>query len=540
MKKYIASVLVLFVIATTTTSCDLDTYPTGSVGPTDIFATTESAQMAVRGISRLMVTWYGWQFHSGEGSIKQWHGDHPGNSMVRDMTGGWAGNFTQQWWSDPTTSWVHWPWNYYHRLIGEANNIIDNIDSAVGPQTERDHIRAQALTFRAYSFFMLSQIFSERWVDEAQARQARGLILRLTAHTPDDFPFSSLYDTYAQIYDDLKRAIDYFRSAGIARSGTHDININVAQGILARAALTRQDWALAAEMAAAARVGYPLMTNDELMLGFYRPTREWIWNSYGATAETIFWTAFHSQMGWNAIDGLWGFFAMITRELYAQIPETDFRRNWWKAPVRPGMAPGRRGSATAPIHLPEGMTVEEAEAYFDKFEEKVIAFADANPPGLQAGEQYIAHYMQVKIGRGFADPGVGFLLHMRSSEMILVEAEARARMGQEEAARNLLLALNRDSGRNPEYTVTYSGQQLIEEIWLYRDIELWGEGFNWFDLKRTGRPLERRLRAEGGSFIPGQAITVLPHERDNWRLAIPLRETDFNRYAVWPRPAHLD
>lgn len=132
-----------------------------------------------------------------------------------------------------------------------------------------------------------------------------------------------------------------------------------------------------------------------------------------------------------------------------------------------------------------------------------------------------------------AAPGVGHLNHIRSSEMILVEAEARAMMGQYAAARDLLVFLNTSTGRNPYYTVTYSGQQLLEEIWLYRDIELWGEGFNWFDLKRTGRPLIRTAKAAGGSFLPPLDLSVQPNEENNWTWVTPDRETDFNR-AIGP------
>lgn len=537
MKRYIAGMLVLFVVAVATKSCDLDTYPTGSVGPVDIFGTTENARMAVRGISRLMVQQYHqFQPYNGEGTIKMWYGDHAGHNMVRDFPG-WAANFNWTFFNAPANSWNWYPWGYYYRLIGQANAIIDNIDGATGPQSERDQIRAQALTYRAYSYFMLSQIYSPRWENATQAQEARGLILRLSADTPDDFPFSSLYETYEQIYEDLKRAIEYFRSAGITREGTHDININVAQGILARAALTRQDWALAAEMAAAARIGYPLMTNDEMMGGFYLPNREWIWNSAGATDEQIWWYAFHSQMGWNATDGLWGHFAMITRELFAQIPDNDVRRNWWFPPVGPGMAPGDRSVATAAANLPSGMTVEQATAYFDEFHAKVMAFSNSQSRGIPAANQpWISHYQQVKIGRGIADPGVGFLLHMRSTEMFLIEAEARARMGQYAQAQQLLVTLHTSTNRLPGFTTVNTGQTLIEEVWLWRDIELWGEGFAWFDLKRTNRPLVRTRKDQGGSFLTALVLNLSPTDRNGWIFSIPERETDFNRLAVWPRP----
>ena len=36
-----------------------------------------------------------------------------------------------------------------------------------------------------------------------------------------------------------------------------------------------------------------------------------------------------------------------------------------------------------------------------------------------------------------------------------------------------------------------TGAKLADEIMTHRRIELWGEGFRWFDLKRLGLPLDR-------------------------------------------------
>lgn len=80
---------------------------------------------------------------------------------------------------------------------------------------------------------------------------------------------------------------------------------------------------------------------------------------------------------------------------------------------------------------------------------------------------------------------------MRTAELILIEAEALARMGNRDAdaAQTLyILAKNRD----PQYTLsTNTGAALIDEIMFQRRTELWGEGFRFFDLKRTDSPLDR-------------------------------------------------
>ena len=79
---------------------------------------------------------------------------------------------------------------------------------------------------------------------------------------------------------------------------------------------------------------------------------------------------------------------------------------------------------------------------------------------------------------------------MRASEMAYTEAEAAYRNGDEATARRILVELNKDI-RDPNYDCTSGGEALLREIKDYRTFELWGEGFNWFDLKRWHDPLVR-------------------------------------------------
>ena len=97
------------------------------------------------------------------------------------------------------------------------------------------------------------------------------------------------------------------------------------------------------------------------------------------------------------------------------------------------------------------------------------------------------------------------------------------------AAQAALVALNKTSGRDPEYTCTKTGTELLNEIKLYRRVELWGEGFDWFDMKRWKDTLVRHNPNEGGNFLATLAVTIKPEEKNEWRFVIPTRETDYNK-----------
>ena len=61
----------------------------------------------------------------------------------------------------------------------------------------------------------------------------------------------------------------------------------VAHAIYARAALTRQDYAVAKEHAALARANFPLMDTNTYYSGFCTPSSEWIWGVYNDASETM-------------------------------------------------------------------------------------------------------------------------------------------------------------------------------------------------------------------------------------------------------------
>ena len=77
----------------------------------------------------------------------------------------------------PTSDYTVYPWFYYYKLVSNANAIINNIDAAEGEENDKKFIKAQALTFRAYSFFRLAQLYTNRWSDHQG--NTDGIVLRV-------------------------------------------------------------------------------------------------------------------------------------------------------------------------------------------------------------------------------------------------------------------------------------------------------------------------------------------------------------------------
>lgn len=108
------------------------------------------------------------------------------------------------------------------------------------------------------------------------------------------------------------------------------------------------------------------------------------------------------------------------------------------------------------------------------------------------------------------------VLVLRYAELVLIQAEGRARSGNDAAAQT---ALNRLRTNRGLAAVTPTGTALINEIMLQRRLEFAFEGHRWFDLKRLGLPIAKDP-AQGAamsandprvlSFIPVAELGINP------------------------------
>lgn len=484
----------------------LDTKPTNSANPEIIFATTANVEAAINGICKLMTIQYlGTQGFNGEGTIKMYYGNYPGNDFFVNLPG-WSNLINSNYNENTSSSYCYYPWYYYYNLVGNANKVICNVEQAEGDIKDIKYLKAQALTFRAYAFTMLAQLYGNRWSDSNDGATG-AIVLRLDEST-GSMPVSTLAQTYKQIYDDLDLAIKLYTESGRKRAPKEFFrpDINVAYATYARAAITRQDYATAATMAANAHKGYPLMDNKAYVDGFSNPTSEWIWGSYGASDETLFFYSYHAYIAYNSsASAVRTYPKCISKELFNQIPATDIRKGLFLDP--------------------KSFKYDAATGKADK-DGKLEAAARTLFPDIYSTSTIYA-YMQFKV-KNNDQPGIGNLNHFRSSEMYLIEAEAKFFQNDEPGAIAALVALNKTSGRDPQYTCNKTGAELLKEIKKYRRLELWGEGFDWFDMKRWGDAIDRNDHTGGGNFITDLAVKIQPDAKNKWTWKIPLKESDYN------------
>ena len=534
-KLFAGSLLAGMMLVSSCAGDYLDTAPTDSTGATDAVGTTANAMKALNGIAKIMTTqhsYFGGGF-AGENNIMIQYESYPSeNYNYNYYASGWSPIFNQEFHTRTNSIYDAYAWYYYYTIAGNANTILANIDNAEGTEAERNFVKASALTFRAYAFEKLVHYYCWRWQDSNNGA-SQGIVLRLDESTGGQ-GYATLAETYAQIYKDLDEAIMLFEQSGMDRNASQVWmpNINVAHAIYARAALTKQDYTKALTEAKLARQNYPLMSNAEYHAGFCNPTSEWIFGSFGSAQENNWYWSYGTQYACN------GYYAnaagaangagSIGRELINRIPNNDARKALF---LTEDKFPGYNFNDGSAMDLGYGILGmgddekkadalwEEAAAYCQK-----MAVSGLEAP-YQAGYMYLGGQLKFYV---FDTPGVSYLPFIRSSEMVLVEAEANYFLNDETAARAALVELNATSGRNPEYTCDKSGEALWNEIMDYRELELWGEGFAWSDYKRWNRDIVRHSFAEGGNAHISVAKTIPASGVNKWSWDVPLNETDYN------------
>ena len=145
-------------------------------------------------------------------------------------------------------------------------------------------------------------------------------------------------------------------------------------------------------------------------------------------------------------------------------------------------------------------------------------------PGTWGHHNKTPKYTSLKfIAQPGPDAFIGDYIYLRNTEFYLIKAEALARQNKGAEAQQVLFDLN--LVRDESYVLsTKTCQNLIDEILLYRRIELWGDGVASFDMARNGIGLNRK-DGRSNLVIPGGDL-VIPALDDKMIYSIALREVD--------------
>lgn len=555
-KKLIYGGFVSLVTATMLSSCSgdyLSTEPITNISESQASSTTQAAQMSVYGIARIMYSQLSTSYPracNGEATYTQYVNEvlGPDNSSYFNM--GECGRNWYTWVSvtDKNNTRNNAIWDYCYMIISRANSILSTVGTAEGSESEKKWIEAQCRTYRAHGYIHALQWFAPRWQDSNNG-EAYAVILRTEPGT-GEAPLGTMNQILDLIYDDLNTAITLYGESGGNRTEIWQPDIEIAYGLLARAAMIKNDWATAKSAAHSARQGYSVASNADYMSGFIFETDDCMWSNWD---NDIYWSTYGAWFSCNgSYPSNWGRGFAINIDLYRQLDVNDIRRQCFFTPDKAAEVakiPGyesvasfteadfwnQNNTTTGTVDCVAGGLSKLAEGFVkyacnnNPVSNQVTSLpytmvGGAAPTSMQLGAQV----KMWSIGQGgtYCDSKYPW---MRATEMILTEAEAAYMSGDVKTAKECLTEIN--SLRIPGY-VAPDGEALLDDIRLCRRIELWGEGHNWTDFKRWNIAAEERAFEAGvvtsGNTPATYASRHEPSAANGWRLAIPQSESDFN------------
>ena len=378
---------------------------------------------------------------------------------------------------EPTYRRTTFSWNYPYYMINQINSLIKGVDESDKlALTDKNELLGQGYALRAFFYHQLVLEFSKAYsldpnypappIYKEPTSVAKGM--------------STVKEMYDFIEDDLKKAVAL---CSASRLGKSYVNKQVANAILAQVYQVMGKWSLAETAAIAAYGGNVASVLDATAYptGFKDyASKEWLWGSPQANDQTMFfWLAPHAFSDHKAN----GYFSIFVNTQFVNLfSATDIRG----------------GIGTTKLFMLKSATYPATDFRYYVSNKFSFTFASHTPI-------------------------------IRYPEMILLEAEAKARLGNETGAKTLLFALQKNRDVDAVQSAT-SGTALIDEILVERRKELFMEnGVEWFDAKRLGKAIVRNgnHRLKGINNITGKSFDLQANDI-RFLLKVPQAEIDAN------------
>ncbi|PNW29300.1 RagB/SusD family nutrient uptake outer membrane protein [Formosa algae] len=508
----------------------LDTVPTDSISEEAALSSTENMDLILNGLHRMM---YGQNVLEGATSSRSGESyfipsfDAIGGNAIHSSPGnGWMTSdlkWTSHTNPSSTTSFNLW-FQRYH-FVETANTIINKVAESDFTETEDlNKILGQSYAYRAWAYLRLVTSFSRGYIYGTPSSDPGVPVLTEAGAPYEGGPRGTVEQVYVQMESDINAAVSYLQNASAADNKSN-ISLNAAYGIKARIALSKGDWATAAESAALARDGYPLLSESDWLSGFNSyDLSEVIWGGQVIDTETnyfqsyFYFIAFAFNGSLNRSNP-----KLISKELYDRIPDTDYRNQAWLP-----LAPNTNSAASND----QGGSYE-TDPNYDNEEDFWAAWSEIIEKYGATTAHNTHPYMNVKFQQknpGSIDPDD--VIYMRSAEMVLIEAEAKAMLNDVAGAQDALDVLG--SARDSAFDKTAFTDQasLMDEIKWQRRVELWGEGFSYHDNLRWDEGIDQTNSGASFTLYGDGFIQDKPSVNDDWIHKIPQSEIDANPYMT--------
>ena len=395
---------------------------------------------------------------------------------IADNPYGWYTTEQQNLGLSATSTFVQIPWLMYTKLIALANDVIRmNPDLEAIVDSNKGYVGA-AYAYRALCMIDMAQLYEFKANNYTSKDGIEGLTVpylheNMTVDYAKNNPRLPKADYLAKIYESLDAAVALLDGHTPTTDKTLP-DLAVAYGLYARAKLYEGEYALAKEYAekALAAGSFAPLTEEQwtsVTTGFNDADSQtsWMLCTRTSSESSVVKTGIINFVSFMSNENVYGYggpgagaYAMVDAKFYGQIADTDFRKLSWKAPAG---------------HALEGKV-------------KFVPATEEYP-----GSEALPEYGAIKFRPGDANPddymtgsATDFPM-MRMEEMKFIIAECDARLNNDATA-----LVDIVKTRNPEYTCTLGGNDLLREVFFQKRVEFWGEGIVFFDYKRCPELLQ--------------------------------------------------
>lgn len=169
--------------------------------------------------------------------------------------------------------------NFYgscYEIINQANLLLEFTDALPDAiAAEKNQIKAEALTIRAYTHFLLSQVYAQNYDYTADASHLGIIYNKASLNEKLTYPpRETLASTYTFIINDITTALDLYSDITLLTGPSYSyFNKTSAKALLARVYLYKKDWKNAYDTAndVIANSGVTLVPSDNYVAQWEQP-----------------------------------------------------------------------------------------------------------------------------------------------------------------------------------------------------------------------------------------------------------------------------
>nr|WP_295927760.1 RagB/SusD family nutrient uptake outer membrane protein [uncultured Dyadobacter sp.] len=406
-------------------------------------------------------------------------------------------------------------WYYAWNCINQANKMLNFLtDATVGNNTFLMDYKARGLTVRAYGYNYLMENYQDAFMQTGKDKLGLMLYDSFSPTQPNKAR-TSAQETYAFIKADLNAAKKLFTDAGIGYTADlTDIDLAVVNFLLARVSVWTGDWNTAVTVCDEILAKYPTLMKETQYGGkntgtatdpVYLPETNGFLNNASNPEVILGFPVGQAKTYHNAYTNPFGqgnggvtrAYKRIDNRLYEKMAATDYRKACFMA------------TDFGDYTYPSNSTV----AFIPKYTNTKFAATHG-----------IGSTNKIEVGNVTC-------YYMRSSEVLLMKAEAQAQLSNEAGAKatlNTLLAARTKTGSRALTCDTYpamAGLSALQMVYLQTRIEMWGEGGReFYNNKRWNIPVDRNSSANH--------LAKVTYPVANMTLQIPEEEILYNPLAV--------